>query len=81
MSTQAASQNGHHNIIVQAQGDNMHVQIGLPHLKLIPVEVRIRRRLRREIDILNPAYQAVPLVGRELDLRFRMGLRRAWRRA
>jgi len=70
MSAQASSQHGHHNIIVQAQGDNMHIQIGLPHLKLIPVEARIRRQLRREIDIFNPAYQAVPLVGRELDLRF-----------
>jgi hypothetical protein len=70
MCMQAASQHGHHNIIVQAQGDNIAVRVGLPHLKLIPVEARIHRQLRREIDILNPAYQAVPLVGRELDMRF-----------
>ena len=70
MSTQSASQSGHHNIIVQALGDNIHVQVGLPHLKLIPVEARIRRQPRREIDILNPVFQAVPLVGRERDLRF-----------
>ncbi len=70
MNAQAASQHGHHNVIVQAQGDNITVQVGVPHLKLIPVEARIRKEPRREIDILNPAFQAVPLVGREQDLQF-----------
>jgi len=70
MSPQTASQFGHHNIIVQAEGDNIHVRIGLPHLKLVSVEARIRRQLRTEIDILNPAFQAVPLVGRDEDLKF-----------
>jgi hypothetical protein len=70
MSAQSASQHGHHNVIVQAEGDNIHVRVGLPHLKLIPVTARICKRPRREIDILNPAYQAVPLVGREQDIQF-----------
>jgi hypothetical protein len=70
MSAQSASQSGHHNIVVQAQGDNIHVQIGVPNLKLVSVEARIRRQLKTEIDILNPAFQAVPLVGRDEDLKF-----------
>ena len=68
--TQWASQSGHHNIVVQAQGDNINIQVGLPHLNLIPVSARIRKEPRREIDILNPAFQAVPLVGREADLEY-----------
>jgi hypothetical protein len=70
MSTQTASQFGQHNIIVQAAGDNIHVQVGVPHLKLVPVSARIRTQPKREIDILNPAFQAVPIVGREEDLQF-----------
>jgi hypothetical protein len=70
MSMQSAAQHGHHNIIVQAHGDNISVQVGLPHLRLISVAARIRRTPKREIDILDPAYQAVPLVGRKQDLQF-----------
>jgi hypothetical protein len=74
MSTQSVSQGGHHNIIVQAQGDNIRVQIGLPRLKLIPLEARVRKQPRREIDILDPAFQAVPLVGRDQDMGSFFGL-------
>jgi len=70
MSAQAAYQSGSHNIIVQASGNNIDVQIGKPHLKLIPVQARTGKEIRREIDILNPASQAVPLVGRDDDMRF-----------
>lgn len=72
VNVQSATQFGHHNIIVQAQGDNIHIQVGLlqPKLKLVPVEARIRKNLRQEIDILNPAFQAIPLVGRDQDMRF-----------
>jgi hypothetical protein len=59
MSTQTATQTGHHNIIVQASGDNIHIQVGVPHLKLIPVEARIRKQLKREVDILNPTFQKI----------------------
>jgi hypothetical protein len=70
MSDQSASQSGHHNIIVQTHGDNARVEIGLPHLKLVPVGARVRGAIRTDIDILNPAFQAVPLVGRDQDLKF-----------
>jgi len=70
MSSQSASQDGHHNLIVQAAGDTIHIQVGLPHLKLMPAGARIRKQPRREIDILNPVFQAVPLTGRVPDLCF-----------
>jgi Tetratricopeptide repeat/Anaphase-promoting complex subunit 5 len=70
MSAQSASQTGHHNVIVLAQGDNIHVEVGRPHLRLVPVGARVRKQPRRAIDILNPAFQSVPVVGREEDLRF-----------
>jgi hypothetical protein len=70
MSSQSASQVGHHNVIVQNHGDNVCVQLGMPHLKLISVEARVRKSIRTDIDILNPAFQAVPLIGRDRDLKF-----------
>jgi tetratricopeptide (TPR) repeat protein len=70
MAAQSATQFGHNNIVVQAHGDNIHVEIGLPHLKLIPVHARLEHHPRNAIDLLDPAYQSVPLVGREPDLRF-----------
>jgi tetratricopeptide (TPR) repeat protein len=70
-SAQSAFQSGHHNVIVQAQGDNIDLQVGIPpHLRLVPVGARVRKQPRRAIDILNPAFQSVPVVGREEDLRF-----------
>src|SRR5579884_2987048 len=73
MAVQSATPIGDHNIIVQAAGDGIHIEVGLPWLTLIPVNSRLRGRLRRDIDILNPAFQAVPLVGRENDLEFLLG--------
>lgn len=67
---QSASQHGNHNIIVQAHGDNLHIALGLAHLQLVPVAARLRRQPSRAIDILNPAFQAVPLVGRDDDMQF-----------
>ena len=64
---QSATVNGNGNIIVQAHGNNIRVKIGAPHLVLIPVAARIRKDLRRDIDILNPVYQAVLLAGRSLN--------------
>ncbi len=73
MASQSASPAGHHNVIVQAFGDGIHVQVGLPWLELIPAERRVRNAPRREIDILDPVFQAVPLVGRDSDLDFLRG--------
>jgi hypothetical protein len=70
MASQSASSGGHDNIIVQAAGDGIHVQVGLPYLELIPAARRIRTNPRLEIEILDPVFQAVPLVGRESDLAF-----------
>lgn len=70
MAVQHASAHGSHNIIVQAAGDSIQVQVGLPWLELIPVSSRMRGRPRRDIEILDPAFQAVPLVGREQDIQF-----------
>ena len=38
---QTARIDGDHNIIVQADGDGIHIQIGLPHLTLIPPRNRL----------------------------------------
>jgi hypothetical protein len=70
MASQSASIHGHHNIIVQVMGDNNRVYAGIPYLRLTPVSACVRTNPRRDIDILNPAYQAVPLVGRESDVQF-----------
>jgi len=62
---------GNGNVFVQISGNNNSVQIGVPHLELIPVGKRIRRgQPRKDNDILAPEFQAVPLVGRETDLQF-----------
>lgn len=73
---QSASPTGHRNIIVQAVGDGINIGVEipkLPTLELVPVEARLRGLPKRDIDILDPASQAVPLVGRDLDLRFFQG--------
>jgi tetratricopeptide (TPR) repeat protein len=65
--SQAATTDGSHNIIVQAAGDGISVNVGLPHLTLIPPRKRLPLT-RTEIDLLNPYLRAIPLVGREADL-------------
>ena len=69
MDAQSASAQGSNNTIIQAQGDHIHIEANLAHLELIPVQARLRGRPRRDIEILNPEYQAVPLEGREGDLK------------
>jgi len=73
MASQSASPAGHHNIIVQAAGNGIQVQVGLPWLELIPAKVRLRGAPRLDIEILDPVFQAVPLVGRQSDLQFLLG--------
>ena len=65
MTPQSATIHGNNSVVVQAYGDN--ITIGLAHLVLVPVSARLKKDLRRDIDILNPVYQAVPLVGRSLN--------------
>ena len=64
---QQARADGSGNIIVQAAGDGIHINVGLPHLTLIPPRVRAPQ-IRNEIDLLNPYGRAIGLVGREADL-------------
>ncbi len=69
MASQSAAPTGDNNIIVQAAGDNINIQIGhRAWLELIPVSRRLQSNPRLDIDILDPTFQAVPLVGRESDL-------------
>jgi len=58
---------GAQNIIVQVEGDGNHLNVGLPHLTLIPPRKRAPR-VRTEIDLLNPYARAFDLVGREKDM-------------
>jgi hypothetical protein len=68
MSTrQKARTEGSGNIIVQAKGDGNHINVGLPHLTLIPPRNRAPQ-VRTEIDLLNPYGRAFGLVGREADI-------------
>jgi hypothetical protein len=62
-----AQADGSHNIIVQAVGDGIHINVGLPHLTLIPPRNRAPQ-IRTEIDLLNPYSRAVALVGRDADM-------------
>ena len=64
---QQARAEGSGNIIVQAEGDGIHINVGLPHLTLIPPRNRAPK-VRTEIDLLNPYGRAFGLVGREADL-------------
>ena len=58
---------GNQNIIVQVEGDGNHLNIGRPHLTLIPPRKRAPK-VRTEIDLLNPYARAFDLVGREKDM-------------
>jgi tetratricopeptide (TPR) repeat protein len=64
---QKARADGSGNIIVQAEGDGIHINVSLPHLTLIPPRNRAPQ-IRTEIDLLNPYGRAIGLVGREADL-------------
>ena len=62
---------GSGNIIVQVAGDanSVHVNGGpRPQLRLIPVARRLCSQPARDIQLLDPAFRATPLIGREEDL-------------
>ena len=65
---QTAAVNGSGNIIVQAQGSGLNIQIGdLPHLTLVPHHRR-GRPPRRLLEVLNGFVTQLPLIGREAEL-------------
>jgi tetratricopeptide (TPR) repeat protein len=55
---------GSGNIVVQAQGDGVTINVNQSHLSLIPWH-RWRRRPEKLLDLLNPFMRAIPLIGRE----------------
>jgi hypothetical protein len=60
---------GSHNIIVQAKGDGIKIEMGLPHLTLIPpANIAPRQPIRSEIDLLNAYRRSIQIVGRDRDL-------------
>lgn len=65
---QQARADGGGNIIIQAQGDGIHIAVGLAHLTLIPPHNRVPQG-NSEIDLLNPYGRAFGVVGREADLK------------
>jgi len=65
---QTTAVNGSGNVIVQAQGSGINVQIGArPHLALVPYHLR-GRAPRRLLEVLNGFVTHLPLVGREAEL-------------
>jgi hypothetical protein len=54
---QSANVLGNHNIVVQINGDGIHVTVGLPHLTLVPPRNRIPRAPAHPADLLNPVSQ------------------------
>ena len=54
---------GIHNVIIQAAGDGIHVNVGLPHVKPIPSRAPVPQT-NTEIDLLNPYRRTFALVGR-----------------
>ena len=65
---QIAHINGSGNILVQADGST--VNINTPHLVLTPPAARIPQRTpQNELDLLNPYQRAIPLIGRDKDLK------------
>ena len=66
---QRSKVHGSGNIIIQNAGDGVHIEVGLPHLEIIPPHVRIPVRVEKtETDLLNPYNRTIELVGRDADL-------------
>src|ERR1039457_2357005 len=55
---------GNHNVVVQADGDGITINVGQPHLSLIAWH-RQQSKPEKILDLLNPFVRAIPLVGRE----------------
>jgi tetratricopeptide (TPR) repeat protein len=65
---QNARVEGDHNIVVQARGDGIEVQVGVPHLTLVPPRNRLPRKSPGPVDLLNPYRRSIALVGRDTDM-------------
>jgi hypothetical protein len=64
--------NGSNNVTIQIVGDNNSV--GGASLWLVPWQSEVaRKQVERDVQILNPAYEAVEMIGREADLAFFRG--------
>jgi len=65
---QTASVSGNYNIIVQAGGEGITIDISRPHLTLY-ARHRLAPKPTKYLDLLNPFNRAIPMVGRESELR------------
>src|ERR1035437_6546645 len=65
---QDARVDGDHDIVVQVSGDGIQVQVGLPHLTLVPPRNRLPRKSPGPVDLLNPYRRSIALVGRDADM-------------
>ena len=65
--TQRANVWGNQNIIVQAEGNNIRVNVrGLPHLTLAPPGAKVARTpIKTDFDLLLAQHRAIPLIGRD----------------
>jgi tetratricopeptide (TPR) repeat protein len=62
MPQQSAFVSGHHNIVVQAMGNDITVNVNQPYLTLVAWHRR-PTRVSKVLDLLNPFEQAIPLAG------------------
>jgi tetratricopeptide (TPR) repeat protein len=61
---QSSNIHGNYNIVVQARGDGIAVNVNQPHLSLVAWH-RQQSKPEKILDLLNPFMRAIPLVGRE----------------
>ncbi len=64
--TQHITFDGDHNIGIQAQGDGITVVVNRPWLQLCR-DHRRQRSPAKELDLLDPSFRAIPLIGRERE--------------
>lgn len=67
VAVQNARIEGQHNLVVQAVGSGIHIDVNHPHyLALLRWHTR-QRSVRTELDLLNPLTRAIPIIGRETE--------------
>ncbi len=64
---QSANVSGSYNIVVQASGDGITIDISRPQLTLA-ARYRLARQPNKYLDLLKPFNRAIPMVGREREL-------------
>jgi hypothetical protein len=71
MYEQNATTTGNNNNTIQVVGDNNRIRFSpATTLYLTPMKRPGELQVKSEIDILDPDFQAVPLLGRDADLQF-----------